>query len=120
VQLDNKNIYNTLGRLGPIYPRPEYRPPAKEEAGGAGSGAGSFVKKGGGKGSAPSESLILAQSLKKKSQSAPAAQERLNLAGAEALVEESAGLIKGLQPEDAFGCPHKTPDGVGLLCPSYV
>ena len=68
MQLENRNIYNTLGRVGPLYPRPEYRPPQKEPAEGAEAGKEGSVKGGGAKNKAPSQSLILSGNLGKKAQ----------------------------------------------------
>jgi hypothetical protein len=117
MQLENRNTYNTLGRMGPIHPRPEYRPPLKEE----GVGKDGSVKGEGDRKQAPSESLILSDSLKRKGPAAkPEGQGRLNLASVKGLVEYSAEGIKGLSPNSTSGCPHALATGDGLLYPTYA
>ncbi|MDR2339746.1 MAG: hypothetical protein LBF40_06415 [Deltaproteobacteria bacterium] len=120
MQLDNRNTYNTLGRVGPLYPRPEYRPPVKDPSGEGVSKDGS-VKDGPGAKKAPSDSLILSDNLKRKNL-APKAdpQAKLNLQLAKDLVSESAQGIKNLEPSATDGCPHGAITGEGLLYPTYA
>ncbi|MDR2198568.1 MAG: hypothetical protein LBR53_03755 [Deltaproteobacteria bacterium] len=119
MQLDNRNTYNTLGRVGPHYPRPEYRPPQKEVTEGQvrdGSVKGESERK-----KAPSESLILSGNLKAKNLKArPETPVRLNLPAVRALVEETAWRITELPPKASYGCPHQKIIGDGLLYPTYV
>jgi hypothetical protein len=124
MQVENRNAYNTLGRMGPLYPRPEYRPPqnAPERTGGGTGEAGKGTDgKGGTKSGAPSESLILSGRLRKAS-SPPAADPsaRLNVQSAAELARDTAGRIAGLDPRSERGCPHRKPEGHGLLYPAYA
>ena len=121
MQLENRNTYNTLGRVGPLYPRPEYRPPQKEPAEGAGAGKEGSVRGGDAGKKAPSESLILSESLKQKSRAQkPESQGRLNAASAAELAARSSELIRELSPSAVNGCPHRMPSGEGLLYPVYA
>jgi hypothetical protein len=123
MQVENRNSYNTLGRLGPLYPRPEYRPP-QNAPDGAGEGAPGEAGKAGlgaGKGSkTQSEALILSPSLRRPPVQAADAGARLNAQSAKALAEETAGMIAGLEPRSERGCPHRKPEGHGLLFPVYA
>jgi hypothetical protein len=116
MQVENRNIYNTTGRIGPLYPRPEYRPPSKELTEDP-SGEGRV--KGEGKNSA-SESLILSDRLKRKNPVKTESQGRLNVQAAKNLVLESAEGIKELSPRATTGCPHQKIQGDGLLYPIYA
>jgi hypothetical protein len=118
VQVENRNTYNTTGRVGPLYPKPEYRPPIKdlvEDSQGEGK-----VKGDGDKKKASSESLILSDSLKRKSAVKNEVPLKLNVVAAKALVEESAEAIMDLKPLSTTGCPHKKIEGDGLLYPIYA
>jgi hypothetical protein len=126
MQVENRNAYNTLGRMGPMYPRPEYRPPQNfpmplEDGKAGDAGKGTEGKGTEGKGKAPADSLILSPRLKRSS--APVASEitgKLNPLTAKSLVEETAGRISGLDPRSENGCPHRKPEGHGLLYPVYA
>ncbi|MDR1040226.1 MAG: hypothetical protein LBR80_08695 [Deltaproteobacteria bacterium] len=124
MQVENRNSYNTLGRMGPIYQRPEYRPPqnapdgasegAPGEAGKAGNGAEKGQK-------SQSEALILSPRLKGASASVAAdTGGRLNVQSAKVLAENTAEMIAGLEPRSERGCPHRKPEGHGLLYPVYA
>jgi hypothetical protein len=120
MQVENRNAYNTLGRMGPLYPRPEYRPPqnAPEQTDGKAGETGRGTE---GKGKAPSESLILSERLKRTSApSAPDTTGKLSAQSAKALSEETAGRIAVLDPRSEKGCPHRKPEGHGLLYPVYA
>ncbi|MDR3153031.1 MAG: hypothetical protein LBW85_01875 [Deltaproteobacteria bacterium] len=121
MQVDNRNSYNTLGRLGPLYPRPEYRPPQNSPENapeGAGAGAGQGAE---GKAKAQSESLILSPRLRKATAGqVREAQGKLGLQAAKELAEETARDITGLDPRSEYGCPHRKPEGHGLLYPVYA
>jgi hypothetical protein len=121
MQVENRNSYNPLGRMGPLYPRPEYRPPQPHAEGapdGAAEGAGKGAE---GKGQAQTESIVLSPRLKRASGGAPAeASGRLNAQSARALAEATAESISGLNPRAERGCPHRRPEGHGLLYPVYA
>jgi hypothetical protein len=117
MQIENRNTYNTLGRIGPLHPRPEYRPPQKgvEE-----DQAGGSQVKGDAKES-PSESLILSENLRSKSTNTKTeTQGRLNVLGAQSLVEKLKEDITELSPNSTNGCPHRKVDGDALMYPIYA
>ncbi|MDR2459494.1 MAG: hypothetical protein LBE38_01730 [Deltaproteobacteria bacterium] len=120
MQVDNRNNYNTLGRMGPIYPRQEFRPPQKnltenseDPKGLKGDAPGKKTQK------EDSESLILSDKLKRKS-AAKSAPERINLQEAKALVTITGEDISALDPKSDYGCPHNGVEGFGLLYPTYA
>ncbi|MDR2613647.1 MAG: hypothetical protein LBG06_12850 [Deltaproteobacteria bacterium] len=120
--VENRFSYNPMGRLGPVYPRPEYRPPQNAPGDGPGDAAGEAGKGAGGKAEkAPSESLVLSPRLRRAAGGAAAdAGARLNLQGARELAGETARGIAGLDPRSENGCPHRMPQGHGLLYPAYA
>jgi hypothetical protein len=120
MQVENRNNYNTLGRMGPIYPREEFRPPKKnptelttENDGLKGDGDKKKTQK-------ESESLILSAGLKGKGAKSQSIPERLNLAGIKALVSQTSESISELAPQETSGCPHRQIEGYGLLYPTYA
>ena len=116
MQVENRNNYNTLGRMGPLYPRPEYRPPQKNgpETGAEGTVRGEDKKE------TQKEALVLSPNLKGKGIRKAEVSGKLNLQGAKALVEETGGAIARLSPGSLEGCPHRVIDGSALMWPTYA
>ena len=116
MQVDSGNNYNVLGRTGPIYPRPEYRPTdsskkTPEET----KGGQDKVSVSGGK-----EGKAQAKARKElKAQTQAAADGRLNVQSAKALTSAIAESIASLPPDGRNQGPH-TVKGLGLLPPRYV
>lgn len=108
MQVEPKNNYNVLGRMGPTQPRPEYRPRSAPE--------GDSPKTGTDGGGQNSKSLERA----KTGPIAASAESRLSLQAAKALTAETAQAIANLNPTAAKG-PHSSlgPDA-GLMYPRYV
>jgi hypothetical protein len=121
MQVENRNAYNTLGRMGPLYPLPEYRPPQNAPEQAPDGKAGEAGKGTEGKGKVSSESLVLSQRLRRTS-AAPASESpgKLNAQSAKELAGETASMITGLDPRSESGCPHRKPQGHGLLYPVYA
>ena len=119
MQVDNRSNYNTLGRMGPLYPRPEYRPPQKNaaELGGDGSVKGEGADK---KTQKEKEAVTLSASLKGKGAKKPEAPGKLTLQAAKGLVEETGAEIAALSPKSVNGCPHGAVDGSALMWPFYA
>ncbi|MDR1051786.1 MAG: hypothetical protein LBP95_12090 [Deltaproteobacteria bacterium] len=118
MQVESNNNYNTMGRMGPVYPRPEYRPGPRpgqtpEETGGQGGRDKVDVStNAGGRSGEKARKVVPVQ--------APAAAEgRLNLAGAKTLTETTAAAIAGLSPGGLNQAPHNVA-GLGLMAPRYV
>jgi len=107
--LNAVNNYNVLGKLGPHYERPEYRPPSGENEERPPSARAedrrtlSGVKKEGTKKPAP----------------APVPAAKLNLAGARNLVSALAAQISVLPPQSTDREPH-TWLRTSLMTPVYV
>ena len=118
MQIDSGNNYNGLGRLGPIYPRPEYRPkgPAKEAPEGSQGGAQDKVNVSGGKGQ-QGQAKDAQKALAQAQRAVP--DGRLNLQSAKALTQLTAEAIAGLPPDGRGQSPHET-QGLGLLAPRYL
>jgi hypothetical protein len=110
--LNTVNNYNVLGKLGPHYERPEYRPPAGESEDRPTSArtedrrtlSGEAQKKG---------------AAAKKPAPAPVPATRLNLAGARNLVGALAAQISTLPPQSTDREPH-TWLRTSLMTPVYV
>ncbi|MDR2301159.1 MAG: hypothetical protein LBF38_03860 [Deltaproteobacteria bacterium] len=118
MQIDSGNNYNTLGKMGPIYPRPEYRPKnsTKDNPEETQGGAKDKVNVSGGKG----EKGKAAKDQKAQAQTQPALSDgRLNLQSAKILTQATAEAIANLPPEGRNQAPH-TVKGLGLLPPRYV
>jgi hypothetical protein len=125
MQVENRNSYNATGRMGPVYPRPEYRPPQSfpetPQDGTAGEPGKGTEGKGKSQAQAQTESLILSPRLRRAQ--APAASDpgvKLTAQTARALSDETADRIAGLNPRADNGCPHRKPEGHGLLYPVYA
>ncbi|MDR0620687.1 MAG: hypothetical protein LBJ61_02235 [Deltaproteobacteria bacterium] len=117
MQIDSGNNYNTLGRMGPIYPRPEYRPrnPAKDTPEETKGGAQDKVDVSGGK----AKKRQANEGQKTQKAQAAVADGRLNLQSAKALTQITAQAIAELPPEGRNQSPHAV-QGLGLLAPRYV
>ncbi|MDR3205376.1 MAG: hypothetical protein LBV23_11680 [Deltaproteobacteria bacterium] len=114
MQVENNN-YNTLGRLGPLYPRPEYRPKNNAETGAERGGAKEEA------GQREGLKLTLGQKSFKKAEAIKANRdERLTLSMAKSLTEETAQAITLLPPDGRRHAPHVTGPNMGLLIPTYV
>ena len=108
--LNAVNNYNVLGKLGPHYERPEYRPPSGENERPSSARTEdrrtlSGVKKDG--------------TTAKKPAPAPVPAARLNLAGARNLVSALAAQISVLPPQSTDREPH-TWLRTSLMTPVYV
>ncbi|MDR1872697.1 MAG: hypothetical protein LBS60_12395 [Deltaproteobacteria bacterium] len=103
-----ETAYNPLGLLGPLNPRPEYRPPEKKED------------------PSPGASSSSGQETQRQSQATPveAAKLRpekgLNLAGAKALTASVTEAISQLKPEAVNTGPHRLNPYWGLYGSRYV
>ena len=109
--LNAVNNYNVLGKLGPHYERPEYRPPA-----GAGEERPPSAR--------TEDRRTLSGAHKngtavKKPAPAPVPAARLNLAGARNLVSALAAQISVLPPQSTDREPH-TWLRTSLMTPVYV
>ncbi|MDR2935200.1 MAG: hypothetical protein LBV70_04890 [Candidatus Adiutrix sp.] len=110
--LNAVNNYNVLGKLGPHYERPEYRPPAGESeerppsarTGDRRTLSGAAQKNG------PAAN---------KPAPAPVPAAKLNLAGARGLVGALAAQISALPPQSTDREPH-TWLKTSLLTPIYA
>jgi hypothetical protein len=108
MQVEPKNNYNVLGRLGPTQPRPEYRPRAATD----GSGAKA-------EGGVPEREAKAGQRL--AAAAAASTEGRLNLAAAKALCQATAEAIESLDPRACNQGPHVLVGrGAGLMYPRYV
>jgi hypothetical protein len=106
MQVDTNN-YNTLGRIGPHYPQPEYRPKGNSETGKT-SQEGSSNR-----GKQPD--LVAKERLLTIS-----SEGRLNLQAVKALTAQTASAISQLPPEGRNQGPHIIGKDVGLLAPRYI
>ncbi|MDR1920626.1 MAG: hypothetical protein LBS31_02650 [Candidatus Adiutrix sp.] len=106
------NSYNSLGRLGPHYERPEFRPPATAEQN------GETPSRGMTRGDRSTLSVRnAAGSLKKAGAAAPAGKP--NLEQVRVLIADTAGLIRNLAPYSTSHSPHAhLPQR--LMTPVYV
>jgi hypothetical protein len=126
MQVENRNNYNGLGRMGPIYPRPEYHPPRADDQEQLGQakdkpGRTESQKKG--------DRAELSQAGKNKTQPGSKARirneeapsgGRLNLASAKELTQETSQAIAALPPWSTTQNPHRADSHLGLLYPTYV
>ena len=102
--------YNSLGKLGPHYDRPEYRPPAAgQEKRPAAARPGDRLSL---RRPAPAEPVSPAVPV-------PAANTRLNLTSAQALARDLAAQITSLPPHSTTREPHAWLR-TSLLAPVYV
>jgi hypothetical protein len=118
MQIESGNNYNTLGRLGPIYPRPEYRPKNapkdnSEETKGGGQDKVTVAGEKGG------NSKAKAQKDQKAQAQVSVAEGRLNLQSAKALTQITADAIATLSPDGRNQGPHRV-QGLGMLSPRYI
>jgi len=112
MQISNSN-YNGLGKIGPHYERPEYRPPEQPAAGNDGGQSPAS----GPRGDRSTLSVKNTDVAAKKTAALPTG--RLNLAGAQNLVQATAGLIRELPPQSTTREPHvRVPSS--LMAPIYV
>ncbi|MDR2422093.1 MAG: hypothetical protein LBE01_01800 [Deltaproteobacteria bacterium] len=108
--IENLN-YNPLGLIGPLRPRPEYRPPSTREESSNSKGEPTAKKTASGQVAAnPKE----AQKIKSE------ADGRLNLATAQSLTRETSEAIANLPPEGRNAGPHRLNPYWGLVSPRYV
>ena len=107
--LNAVNNYNPLGKIGPHYERPEYRPPARES-----ENQPSAPRTG------DRRTLSNAKNGAEKKQPAPVpVPAKLNMAGARNLVAALAAQISILPPQSTDREPH-TWLRSSLLTPIYV
>ena len=106
------NNYNVLGKVGPHYDRPEYRPPdPNTENASQSSGAPAQPK-------ADRSTLSTKNSEAAPKKEAASAPARLNLDGARALVAATAGLIEEIPPQSTESPHLRLPSG--LMRPTYA
>ncbi|MDR3135663.1 MAG: hypothetical protein LBU69_06185 [Deltaproteobacteria bacterium] len=115
MQIDSGSNYNPLGRTGPLYPRPEYRPKntsgnLPEDTKGGGKDKVSVSGQKGEKGKAKAQKAL---------SQAVVADGRLSLQSAKALTKITAESIAELSPDGINQCPHLV-QGLGLLAPRYI
>ncbi|MDR2140980.1 MAG: hypothetical protein LBR11_04200 [Deltaproteobacteria bacterium] len=111
--IDSLNNYNPLGRLGPLSPRPEYRPPGSRE--GEGPQTSPDPKNDQAK---PGRVQTASPQLGTKAKSSP--ESRLSLAAAQALTQEVSLAIAQLPPGSVNAGPHRLNPYWGLYYPRYV
>jgi hypothetical protein len=123
--VESNNNYNTLGRMGPIYPRPEYRPGSRSESPKPENSTSGFFRSP----KASSEDLNSgAQNGGQKTKDAVKAavslkntEGRLNLVAAKSLTLETAEAISQLEPLECNSGPHSALEKTaGLMAPRYV
>ncbi|MDR2349087.1 MAG: hypothetical protein LBF41_00480 [Deltaproteobacteria bacterium] len=118
MRAENSNNYNPLGRMGPLYQRPEYHPPKKNPAG---TGADNGVKGEGDKKETPKDTLSLSQKIKgKETAKKQDPSQKMNLQAAKNLTAETCGEIAELSPGSTEGCPHKMLLGGVFVYPMYA
>jgi len=102
--------YNTLGKVGPHYERPEYRPPVPSEAEGQAPGR-------------PEGDRSTLSSKKEGSvavkKAAPLPTGKISLAAARELTGATAEMIAGLPPLSTTHEPHQRVSS-SLMTPVYV
>jgi hypothetical protein len=108
MQVEPKNHYNVLGRMGPLQPRPEYRPrPSTTEA--ESQKAGGEADK---RGSSRAE--------RRSALASVPGEGRLSLQAAKALTAATAEAIADLDP-NGRKAPHAALErGASLMIPRYV
>ncbi len=102
--------YNTLGKLGPHYERPEYRPPEPPPA--QTDGRSPAAEQRGDR-----RTLSTKNTSVKKNPIQPAG--RLNLSEARSLVADTAALVRALPPQSTTREPHSRAS-FRLMTPIYV
>ena len=108
--LNSVNNYNVLGKVGPHYERPEYRPPAGGNEGESPrAGDRRTLTKNGASMARPAD----------KPPPPPVSAARLNLAGARNLAAALAAQISILPPQSTDREPHAWVRN-SLLTPIYV
>lgn len=109
--VSNSN-YNTLGKVGPHYERPEYRPPERPAADVDGRSQAPSQR-----GDRSTLSTRNTDAAAKKTAAMPTG--KLNLSAAQSLVEDTADLIRALPPQSTSHEPHgRVPSS--LMTPLYV
>ena len=110
MQISNTN-YNVLGKVGPHYERPEYRPPEQPISG---EGQSRAPERRGDRSTLSTKNTDVAA---KKAVAMPTG--RLNLSSAQNLVENTADMILSLPPQSTTHEPHtRVPSS--LMTPIYV
>jgi hypothetical protein len=120
MQVEPKNNYNVLGRLGPVQPKPEYRPRSSPE--------GQTTQAGGEASSRTSEKPSQGSRAQERAQeraertkaAASASTERLSLPAAKNLTEATAEAITALDPGARKGPHSHLASDAGLMYPRYV
>jgi hypothetical protein len=104
--LDNSN-YNTLGRLGPVYPRPEYLP-------------GDATKGNGQAPANPDPVKVEIQNQVKQAGKVNADPARLTLNLAQDLTKTVSEAIRNLPPQATNTGPHRLNPYWGLINRQYI
>lgn len=110
--LENNYNYNVLGKMGSVYPRPEYVPHGTTEN-----------KKEDTNSEKGIHNHILSRkdnSSNSSSVSSNSQESRINLQAARSLTVETATGIMSLSPEGINVGPHKFSPTIGLLNPQYI
>jgi hypothetical protein len=104
--------YNPLGLLGPVYPRPEYRPPVNREETTEGSSDSTKNK------TSTKEEKTKTQA--EEAKTAKSQEGRLNLASAIELTKKVSEDIVNLSPTSSNSGPHQYNPYFGLYSARYV
>ena len=106
------NNYNVLGKVGPHYERPEYRPPEQSPDNTAGQASELARPK------SDRSTLSTKNTEAAPKKEAAAALPRLNLDGARALVASTSVMIEQLSPQSTQSPHLRLPSG--LMRPTYA
>jgi hypothetical protein len=107
MQVEPKNNYNVMGKMGPLQPRPEYRPKTAQD--------GESPKAGQERGGQNPERLQ-----RERISSSASQAGKLSLQSAKALTEATCEAIADLDPS-ARKCPHSSLSReAGMMSPRYV
>jgi hypothetical protein len=110
MQVEPKSNYNVLGRMGPLHPRPEYRPKTADE--------GEGLKSGGERDAQSRKRAAERPAAAAAAQAVP--EGRLSLQAAKALTAAAAEAIAGLDPLAVKGPHYALGRGAALMWPRYV
>jgi hypothetical protein len=119
--IDNLS-YNLTGQLGPLYPRPEYRPPSQDSSDTTNKAKPGVINQSGKrdlKPDVPKAHPKATQNLQPATKTSTPAS-RLTLAAAQTLTEEVSAAIAQLPPGSTNAGPHRHNPYWGLIYPKYV
>jgi hypothetical protein len=116
MQVEPKNNYNVLGRLGPVQPKPEYRPRSSPEGQTTQAGGESSARTS----EKPSQGSRAQERAERTRAAAAASTDRLSLQAAKNLTEATAEAITSLDPGARKGPHSYLASDAGLMYPRYV